>query len=85
MNDADKIARGNAAKRIVEDKVFQDCFEELERQLFQKFKSPGLPEDDMTRLWLSVQMLGKIKSWFDGVVANGEIAEFQLKKEQSGK
>ena len=78
-----KIARGHAAKRLMEDPLWAEAFADIEKQLFDKFKGPGLAEDDMMRLWLSAQMLGRIKSWFEARIGDGKVTAFNLKQEKA--
>lgn len=78
MTPEEERARANNAKRLLDDPLMIEAWTTVERALQDKFKSGGLTDEDLKRLWLSMQMLNKVKGWLAAVVETGKMAEVTL-------
>lgn len=62
------------------------AFTTLEQQYIEAWKTAPLNDDKgRERLWQAVQILGKVQSHLRQTVANGRIAEADLKRLRTGK
>ena len=81
MDKDTQIARANAARRILEDALWQEAFADISEQLRKAFNSDSMADADLVRLHLSNKMLIKLKAWFEARISQGNVVEFDLKKE----
>ena len=74
MND---IALGNHAKRLLEDPVLSQAFDEVGRQLISRWTSSAPSEHELReRLWATYSVLGEaqrvLRTWLqDGQIEQG--------------
>ena len=80
MNDEKREAQ---AKRLLEDTLFKEAFDTLEKDIMDTWVSTSI-DDDRARetCWLSIRLLSRIKVHLTSIVETGEMAkklqEYQL-------
>jgi hypothetical protein len=83
MIDDDKLqrdaARGLRAKALLEDELVVEAFTKLEAEYLAAWKSSD-PDDaaGRERVWIAVNLLGKVRDHLGRFVADGKLAERQL-------
>lgn len=76
-----ELQRAHAAQRIMEDPLVIEAFETLEKSVIDAMKNGvELTADDLTRLWLTLRLTGKLKAWFGGIIATGTMADMELNR-----
>tara|TARA_R100001480_G_scaffold142912_1_gene140548 strand:+ start:179 stop:421 length:243 start_codon:yes stop_codon:yes gene_type:complete len=71
------------AKRLLEDTLFKEAFDTLEKDIMDTWSSTGI-DDGRARetCWLSIRLLSRIKVHLTSIVETGEMAkklqEYQL-------
>jgi len=71
------------AKRLLEDALFKEAFDTLEKDIMDTWSSTGI-DDGRARetCWLSIRLLSRIKVHLTSIVETGEMAkklqEYQL-------
>ena len=79
-----RIYNGNRAKEILENEVFQSVFDDIEREIFEAWKSaPQRDEDGQRRLHQYQTMLTKVKMHLTSTFETGKLAELDLRHKQS--
>lgn len=66
-------ARAVHAERVLSDPLIAEAFEALERAHIDRWKHETDAEK-RERVWLSYQLLGKFKGYFQEMVATGKMA-----------
>ena len=80
MNDEKREAQ---AKRLLEDTLFKEAFDTLEKDIMDTWVSTSI-DDGRARetCWLSIRLLSRIKVHLTSIVETGEMAkklqEYQL-------
>ena len=80
MTDEKREAR---AKRLLEDTLFKEAFDTLEKDIMDTWSSTGI-DDGRARetCWLSIRLLSRIKVHLTSIIETGEMAkklqEYQL-------
>ena len=75
--------REEHARRILNDKLFVEAFETLEKNLLDSWKSSGVSElEAREQIWLSLRLLERIRLHITSIVETGDMAkklkEYQL-------
>ena len=71
------------AKRLLEDALFKEAFDTLEKDIMDTWSSTGI-DDGRARetCWLSIRLLSRIKVHLTSIIETGEMAkklqEYQL-------
>jgi hypothetical protein len=74
------INRGQRAKALLDDPLLQEAFKTLEDQCVSAWKTwPAADSDGRERLWLAVNVLGKVRDQLGRVMADGTLAQHELK------
>lgn len=81
MTKEEQIARANAARRILEDPLWNEAFDDISKQLFKAFNADNMTDEDLVRLHISNKMLSKLKAWFEARITQGNVVTFDPKKE----
>lgn len=69
------IARGNHAKRLLEDEVLVEAFATIEKDIFEEWKSTSVDEyDARSDLFLTFKCLERLKARLRAVLDDGTIA-----------
>lgn len=71
--------RGDAARLVLENEVFQEAFTDLEQAIFDEWKVTD-DADARERLWLMLQMVPRFQSVFISAVSNGAVATKELQR-----
>ena len=65
--------RGDAARLVLENEVFQEAFADLEQAIFEEWKTSD-DVDVRESLWLMLQIVPRFQSVFISAVSNGAVA-----------
>jgi hypothetical protein len=76
----DQVARGNAAKRILEDPLVLEAFEVLERFYINQLRTAHAAPVDL-ELLTAWRLVAELKGFFSNVVRNGNVAAYALQEE----
>lgn len=75
--DVDRAAR---AKALLEDSLIAEAFAELDRAYVTAWRNSDPRDDDgRYKLWQAVQLLGKVQTHLQQVIASGTFADAELK------
>jgi hypothetical protein len=76
MTDRQKLVdRGNHAKRLLEDELLVECFDRIEKDIFDEWKLTGLNNyDERTDLFLTLKCLERLKARLRAILDDGTIA-----------
>lgn len=70
-------ARGERAERLLRDDMLVDAFAKLEAEYIGHWKTMT-DSAARDRLWMAVQIVGKVKSHLQSVAASGTLAKREL-------
>ena len=74
--------REEHAKRLLTDKLFNEAFETLEKNLLNSWHSSGVSElEAREQIWLSLRLLERIRLHLTSIVETGDMAK-KLKEYQ---
>ena len=77
----EEIRRGHEAKRITEDPLFAEAFDTYQNALITAWKNSGAHSaDGRERLWLALQIAGKVRSHFERLITTGRMAQKQIEE-----
>ncbi|MDE2098904.1 MAG: hypothetical protein KGL39_16745 [Patescibacteria group bacterium] len=80
----DKIHRGTRAKEVLENEVFIESFEAIEKELIESWKnSPARDEDGREKIWSYLCLLQKVKTHLQSTLETGKLAELELLHKQT--
>lgn len=71
--------RGDAARLVLENEVFQEAFADLEQAIFDEWKTSD-DVDVRESLWLMLQIVPRFQSVFISAVSNGAVASKELQR-----
>lgn len=71
--------RGDAARLVLENEVFQEAFADLEQAIFEEWKTSE-DVDVRESLWLMLQIVPRFQSVFISAVSNGAVAHKELQR-----
>ena len=71
--------RGDAARLVLENEVFQEAFADLEQAIFEEWKVSD-DVDVRESLWLMLQIVPRFQSVFISAVSNGAVASKELQR-----
>lgn len=85
MADEHKLIRDNTralgAQALLSNDLFNEALVSIERDLIEAWKvTPPRDTDGRERCWTAIQQLGKLKGYFETVLADGKLAKAQLKE-----
>lgn len=76
----DLIIRGERAKQILEDPMFKEAQEKLERDIFEAWASTGIRDKEgQHELLLMLQTARKFNALFRSIIATGEMEKNAIK------
>lgn len=82
MNDNQKIERGNRAKQILNDDVYQESFEQQEKDIIKLWKeSVNEDAEFRERLWYQYQGLIGAQEHLKRILGEGKSAETRIRKD----
>lgn len=74
------ISRGARAKALAEDDILKEAFATLEASYLAAWRNSHVnATTDREKLFLAVNIIGKVKENLQAVIANGKVAEADLK------
>lgn len=73
MSEAKDIERGALADSVLNNRVFQESFAELEAKITTEWKQSKCPEE-REKLHLSLLLMKRMESHLKSLVMNGEVA-----------
>lgn len=75
MDKLKLIDRGLHAKRLLEDELLKDCFDRIEKDIFDEWRTTGLNDyDQRTDLFLTLNCLERLKARLRAILDDGNIA-----------
>ena len=76
---AEEIDRGNKAKVILSDPLFQEAFDQLRELYMNAWEQTTIKDSDTReRLWMMIANLGDVKAHLKTVLETGQMSEQQL-------
>ena len=76
---AGEIDRGNKAKVILSDPLFQEAFDQLRELYMNAWEQTTIKDSDTReRLWMMIANLGDVKAHLKTVLETGQMSEQQL-------
>lgn len=76
----EKINRANRAQNLLSDELFQESLAALEAEYIRQWRESKYNDDDgRERLWLAVNVIGKVKDHLTKVISDGKVAQHDLK------
>jgi len=81
-----RLYKGDQAKLVLENEVFQSVFDDIEKDLIESWKNiPSSPKhaDDRERIHLALSMLGKVKASLVTTLETGKLARVELEYQRS--
>jgi hypothetical protein len=77
----DEMNRGEQARRIVEDPLFAEAFERIERECFEAWKGSGWKDGDRREaLYRQLKALGEVRTRLVAVMEGGKVARSLTQK-----
>lgn len=74
------VARGHRAQALLSDELLVSAFEGLRADYLKFWEATTARDTDAReRLWQAVQILGKVRTHLENVVANGTLAEHEVR------
>lgn len=73
MSEAKDIERGALADSVLNNRIFQESFAELEAKITTEWKQSKCPEE-REKLHLSLLLMKRLESHLKSLVMNGEVA-----------
>lgn len=71
----DKVAKGHAASRVLEDDAFKDAVESVRNGIVERMVNPSVTDDEMVEEKRLLVALGLIESRLRNFVTTGHIEE----------
>lgn len=85
MDDETKLrrdaSRAAQAEQLLENEIFKGAFEALEAEYYLAWRNTGvnkLGQYNREKLWLAINILGKVKEHVGKIVSNGKLAKAEL-------
>lgn len=79
----DETARANAARRLLEDPIFDEAFSGVKAALMRAFDGPSMTADDLHRVWLANQMLTKVRTALVAMIETGKLINFEYEQQKA--
>jgi len=74
-------ARGARAKALLENELLVEAFEALEKEYTAAWRSTGARDSEAReKLYLAVNIVGKVREHLNYVINNGKLAQAELDK-----
>jgi len=78
---ATDIARAKRAALLIDDDMLKEAFASLEADYTKFWKATDARDTDAReRIWLAMQVVGKVQAHLNAVIANGQIAQADLEQ-----
>ena len=73
--------RAFKAQNLLDDETFKSAFDHLEAEYLNAWRNTGVSEKGQyarEKLWLAINVLGKVREHVGQIVANGKLAKHEL-------
>ena len=75
MTKQERIDRGYHAKRLLDDELLSEAFEEIEKDIFEEWKGTGTNDyEERTDLFLTLKNLERLKARLRAILDDGTLA-----------
>lgn len=75
MTNQERIDRGYHAKRLLDDELLSEAFEEIEKDIFEEWKSTNVNAyEERTDMFLTLKCLERLKARLRAVLDDGTLA-----------
>lgn len=75
MDKAQQVIRGQHAKRLLEDDLLIECFDRIEKDIFDEWRTTGVNDyDQRTDLFLTLKCLERLKARLRAILDDGNLA-----------
>lgn len=79
MNLPEQIERGNHAKRLLQDPLLSEAFENVSQAIHEQWAAcPLRDREGAHELRLMLKLLGDVKTVLEGALADGKVAAAEL-------
>lgn len=83
MSPEEEVIRAGQARQVLDSAIFKEVKENILAGIHAQMAKVPLAEEKMhTRLIITLQLWNSIESYLDNVVMTGEMAKFQVEREQ---
>ena len=77
----EEMERGEAARRVLDDPLFTEAFETIERECFEAWKGSGWKDADKREaLYRQLKALGEVRTRLIAVMEGGKVARSLVEK-----
>lgn len=84
MKIEQRIYNGDQAKQVLDNEAFKQAFTDIETEILESWKtSPARDLEGREKLWLSLQLLSKLKTTLVSAMDTGKLASLDLRHHQS--
>jgi hypothetical protein len=79
-----EVSRARQAQEVMDNPLFQEAFNSLQEQLRREWESsPARDTEGRERIWLAVNLLGKVRQHLEQTMQTGSMARMQLEQQRS--
>lgn len=82
MSNETDVRRGQRAKEVIENEVYAEAWTVIEQEIISQWRQ-ARNADDREQLHQLLLMHGKAKAALETVMRTGEVAQAELKRQQS--
>lgn len=80
MSPEQAVVRGEHARHILEDELFKEAMQTLEKDIFEAWRQTPIRDvEGQQKLLLMIQTARKFRAIFETLIQSGEIAKNDLK------
>src|SRR5574343_1759152 len=84
MDLEQEISRGNLAKVVLDNPIYQEAFSQLREQILREWQeSPARDQEGREKLWTSLKLLERTKVNLEQVMETGKLARIQLQEQSA--
>lgn len=81
MTLEEEVTRGREAELLLQNPLFAEAFDVLEREIEEKWKeSPSRDVDGREKLYLMLKMTQRVRAHLKSLVASGKLAQRTLRE-----
>ena len=75
MDKHQQVLRGQHAKRLLEDDLLIECFDRIEKDIFDEWRTTGVNDyDQRTDMFLTLKCLERLKARLRAILDDGNLA-----------
>ena len=79
-----EVSRARQAQEVANNPLFKEAFSSLRDSLLREWESsPARDTEGRERLWLAVNLLGKVQAHLSETMRTGQMASMQLQEQRS--